>query len=398
MKISISILIITVCFFSAIPGFSQTSDTLSSTGQISLLTSTPGPLLYQAFGHSALRVRDKSQNLDEVYNYGTFDFNTENFYWKFVKGYLNYSLEVRSFEKYLEDYHYYNQSVYEQVFNFTNKEANEVYKFLQNNQLPENKFYLYDYFHDNCANRIGDLIFTVFAEQVEIDNISWYEAVSFRESIDPYLRDKPWIHLGIDLSLGLPVDRIMQPKDYFFLPEYLMLAMQNSILDEPGYGTKPLVKSHQVLHAGREFPVDPPVSWSSFSLLVLLLMVVLLFTAKEVKKSTYYKKIDLILFGILGIIGLYLLFLWLVTAHEATYPNADLLWASPLHLLAVYFITIGKTKSQFFYWYFSIMFLLLLLYLMVWIIDFKNFNWLLIPVLSIYFIRLTRWNFYKKGL
>jgi len=354
---SLSILITTGCFIMAFSGFAQTLDTLSSSAQISLLTSTPGPLLYQAFGHSALRVRDESKHLDEVYNYGTFDFNTENFYWKFVKGYLNYSLEVRSFEEYIVDYQYYNQSVYEQVFNFTQQEANEVFQFLQNNKLPENKFYLYDYFHDNCANRIGDLIFSVFAHRVELDNISWYEAVSFRESIDPYLRNKPLTHLGIDISLGVPVDRTMQPKDYFFLPEYLMLAMQNSILDEPGYGAKPLVKSHQVLYKGREFPVDPPVSWLSFSLLVLLLMVVLFFTRKEIKNTTYYKKIDLILFGFLSIIGLYLLFLWVGTAHEATHLNADLLWASPLHLLAFYFIARDKTSSQFFFWYFSIMFL-----------------------------------------
>ena len=48
--------------------------------QISLLTCDPGDQLYSAFGHSAIRVLEKSTGEDLVFNYGTFDFNTPYFY------------------------------------------------------------------------------------------------------------------------------------------------------------------------------------------------------------------------------------------------------------------------------------------------------------------------------
>ena len=59
---------------------------LSEEAQISLLTCTPGNELYARYGHTAIRVLDPQNRLDLVFNYGIFDFNTDHFYWKFVKG------------------------------------------------------------------------------------------------------------------------------------------------------------------------------------------------------------------------------------------------------------------------------------------------------------------------
>jgi len=55
---------------------------LSSRAQISVITCGPGADLYATFGHSAFRVQDPVNGLDVVYNYGTFNFNTPNFYLK----------------------------------------------------------------------------------------------------------------------------------------------------------------------------------------------------------------------------------------------------------------------------------------------------------------------------
>lgn len=65
-------------------GTSQTPE-LSPLSKISVLTSGPGDVLYSAFGHSAFRVRDVSQGIDVVYNYGVFDTSGENFYLKFSR-------------------------------------------------------------------------------------------------------------------------------------------------------------------------------------------------------------------------------------------------------------------------------------------------------------------------
>jgi hypothetical protein len=62
--------------------------------RISLLTYSPGVDLYTAFGHSAVRVQDLREGTDVLYNYGTFDFNTPNFYQKFLNSYTNWGCKA----------------------------------------------------------------------------------------------------------------------------------------------------------------------------------------------------------------------------------------------------------------------------------------------------------------
>src|SRR6056297_1612071 len=77
---------------------------LSEHATISILTCAPGEELYSVFGHSAIRVNDPVNELDLVFNYGTFDFNTPYFYLKFGHGSLDYLLSVVSFDRFLREY------------------------------------------------------------------------------------------------------------------------------------------------------------------------------------------------------------------------------------------------------------------------------------------------------
>ena len=77
---------------------------------ISVLTIGPGNSLSDSFGHSAIRVQDKSKNYDLVFNYGIYDFNDPNFYTNFIKGYLNYSLGVSYYKDFKSSYISNNRS------------------------------------------------------------------------------------------------------------------------------------------------------------------------------------------------------------------------------------------------------------------------------------------------
>ena len=63
---------------------------LSENAEVSIITCGTGSEIYSLFGHTAIRIKDTENQIDEVYNYGTFDFNTPNFILKFVKGDLQY--------------------------------------------------------------------------------------------------------------------------------------------------------------------------------------------------------------------------------------------------------------------------------------------------------------------
>ena len=79
----------TLLFILLLTLFSSNSNsqeiTLSNTAEVSVLTCGTGLEIYSLFGHTAIRIKDSSNFVDQVYNYGTFDFSTPNFYLKFVK-------------------------------------------------------------------------------------------------------------------------------------------------------------------------------------------------------------------------------------------------------------------------------------------------------------------------
>ena len=135
--------------------------------QISLLTCDPGDQLYSAFGHSAIRVLERTTGEDLVFNYGTFDFNTPYFYVKFTQRTLDYMLSVSTYERFLAEYNYYQRDVREQVLDLSPEQIERLVEFLQINYRPQNRFYRYDFFYDNCATRIRDVMDRVLGKQLD---------------------------------------------------------------------------------------------------------------------------------------------------------------------------------------------------------------------------------------
>ena len=155
--------------------------TLSETAVISVLTMGPGNALNDSFGHSAFRILDPNQHIDMVYNYGVYDFDTPHFYLKFTKGQLLYQLDRTSFNLFYRHYLEQNRWIKEQVLNLTTAEKQEVFNFLQNNYLPENRNYTYDFFFDNCATRIRDVLARVLKNKLVYNSQFETDTYTFRQ-------------------------------------------------------------------------------------------------------------------------------------------------------------------------------------------------------------------------
>ena len=80
------------------------AQTLSEEARISLLTCSPGEELYARYGHTALRICDPQNDMDITFNYGIFDFNTDHFYWKFVRGETWYELGAAPYWWFMREY------------------------------------------------------------------------------------------------------------------------------------------------------------------------------------------------------------------------------------------------------------------------------------------------------
>src|SRR5262249_19855187 len=138
-------------------GISSFGQTDSSHLRISLLTCGPGDgEVYEVFGHTAVRVIDSTTHTDMVYNYGIFEYGPD-FELQFMRGKLLYSVAAYPFPAFMQEYVEAKRSVEEQVLLADWKQKERFYYFLQWNAEPENKYYKYDFFFDNCATRIRDI-------------------------------------------------------------------------------------------------------------------------------------------------------------------------------------------------------------------------------------------------
>lgn len=335
MKIRHYIIFLAVSVLLLYPARTYSGDfTLSDSSKISFITCGSGDELYSTFGHSAVRVYDPENEMDLVFNYGTFDFGDPEFYSKFVRGKLNYFLSVAHFEDFLDAYIDENRSVYEQVLNLSAKDRNAVFEYLKENYKEENRFYLYDFFFDNCSTRELDILEEVLKSRLVFPPTARETSdSSFRQLTDPYLTRMPWSDFGIDLGLGSPTDRKARFVEYAYLPDKLKDLIAVSYIRD-GDTNKPLVKEAHYLYASTNssgntgFSITDPLGCT-----LILLAIGIVCTFYGLRKGRYWFWLDNILFLIVGLTGCLLFFLWFGTDHTATVWNYNILWALPSHVV-----------------------------------------------------------------
>ena len=351
-------------------------DTVSNGIRISLVTGSAGTELYSVFGHSAIRVQDSISGRDILYNYGTFDFNTPNFYWKFIRGKLPYALSVERTEDLKRLYRYENRSLIDQTLNLTDAQEYELIQFLNWNAKPENRYYLYDFFYDNCATVIRDIFEKQF--NIQYKGISNRE-VTFRNLLDEKLVNSPWSDFGIDLILGAPADKIADFRNQMFLPDYLSQNLAQATI-----GGKPFMQSPVTIQERDESQMQQ--AGLNFTPMMLFIVVALIGIGITLSSNQRAKNIfDVLIFGSFGLAGWFFVFMWFGTDHIATKDNWNLLWLNPLYLVLVYGILAKKGK-----WLrvaFAINATILWLTLLGWNVIPQQFHTAVIPILILLIAR-----------
>lgn len=325
--------LLVIGFFMTTLSFSQ-KVVLSPSSKISIITLGPDTNeLYAAFGHSAIRVYDSLQGIDYAYNYGVFDFDQPNFYLNFTRGFLYYKLGVYSYQDFKNAYIYYNRFIHEQTLRLTSQQKQKLFAFLEWNALPENQTYRYDYYHNNCATKIRDVLTQQLGADLKWDSSFLKPHHSFREKTNDYLSPLPWGDLGIDICLGLPIDRKMSAYEYMFLPDYIESFVQHGTIHSDSMVTSLVVEKKIVFEPARSSSsINFVHPWIAFGVLFLIVAAITVFDWQRKKIS---KWLDVILLGVTGLIGILLLFLWAFTDHHDAAKNFNLLWAFPLHFIGV---------------------------------------------------------------
>ena len=362
----------------AFSGFSLQAQ-LSDKSLISIITCDAGQDLYASFGHSAFRVQDSAKGIDWVYNYGTFDFNTPNFYYKFARGKLLYSLSVSTFSDFLFTYELEKRWVKEQILKLDQEDKNALFRFLENNRKPENRDYKYDFLFDNCATKLPEILKKVLGNSLNFNGDHLKTHFTFRDLIQQNLLSNSWSSFGIDLALGSVIDREAVVEEYMFLPKYVMLQMTNTTLD----GSPFLQRERSVLeYSDKRFSNTfgtSPLFW-----MLLLLLFTLTISFIDLRNGTRSRWLDFFLFLITGTAGLLIFFLWFLTDHSATANNFNILWAFPLNVVACYFL-VGKDRIP--KWmgkYILILLVLMAITLILWVFQIQVFS----PLIAVVFATL----------
>ncbi len=292
--------------------FSQNIN-LTDNAKVSIFTCGRGNELYTTFGHTAIRIKDEASNLDVVYNYGAFDFNTANFYLKFVKGDLQYFINATSYEEFIYEYQMEKREVVEQTLNFSLPQKQELFELLNTSLFSEERNYTYKFIDRNCTTMVVEKINKMLGKHLiqKVDD----KTITYRELLYPYFENHFYYKLGINIIFGAKTDA---KAEKLFLPSELMHSLNKAQING-----KPVVTKTETIVVGEE--LESGFSFLNSIYFIALLLLILVITNNKKVFTTY-------LF-LTGLLGLFLSLVGLYSLHKEVLWNYNALLFNPLFVL-----------------------------------------------------------------
>jgi hypothetical protein len=349
--------------------------------EVFLISCSPGNNIVTVYGHSAIRIVRNSTDIDLVYSWGVYDFNTPNFTWKFAKGRLNYELEEVPYQSFLQQYYAEQRSVISQKINLSNQEADSLSRLIEINMQAGNRLYLYDFFYDNCATRIRDIIEKTLGKKVVYPDEVIQNQPTFRERLNEAQKPIPWLSLATDLLIGKSGDITAGFRERMFLPEDLQKNLSLTMILEKGKLIPLLQKPLTILDFTSSFPYRLPVLTPLIILCILLLIIILLSIFFRGRKLNDY--MDRMLFFIFSIFSILMVFFNFFTDHPVMKTNLNIIWLNPIILIA--FVTLFTKAGQTIW--FKIILISIIGFVVTLIIIPQSINASFVPIILILFLR-----------
>lgn len=324
---------------------SQSTDSI----RFSLLTCAPGTEIYSLFGHTAIRYENYTRRIDVVFNYGMFSFNTPNFIFRFVAGETDYQLGITPYSYFEAEYAMRGSSVYQQVLNLTQSEKERLLTILENNYLPENRIYRYNYFYDNCTTRARDKIEECIEGKVVYpDSLS---GKSYRSIVHEFTAGSPWDEFGIDLCLGAEADKEINKRQQMFSPFYMKYYASNAYIVDAGGTRRPLILDEAKIVDVEPEDVQPGFILSPLMCGALFLALCVVMAWGQWKTQRIWWGWDIVLYGLQGLAGCIIAFLFFFSVHPTVGSNWLLILFNPIPLLYLPFMVYKAVKRKKDYYY-----------------------------------------------
>lgn len=201
---------------------------------IVLYTMGKGALLWEKFGHAAICVEyGPGSRRSRCYNYGTTDFTKPvSVGWGFLRGQGEFWVGVDTPEHMIARYKSFDRTLWRQVIPLPDDKARWLEVALATNALPENRFYTYHHYYDNCTTRIRDLLDQATDGALRRDSES-VPGPSFREFSRQGFSQDDWLLVFSDFLLGRGADVRPDLWQAMFLPDYLREVVHERLGAEP---------------------------------------------------------------------------------------------------------------------------------------------------------------------
>lgn len=306
-----------------------------------LMTMGQGDLVWEAYGHNAIGIRDNRTGRDVVFNWGLFAFE-KGFIGKFLRGELLYWMGGQDAASTLADYRMSNRTVEVQELNLSPPQRIALRDFIQFNLREENKYYKYDYFRDNCSTRVRDALNSIIGGALKTATDSVMTGTSYRWHALRLMAEDRLAVVGIDIGLGRPTDREISAWEEMFIPMKVRDRVRElRVPDETG-ALVPFVLSERTLSLAQRTPerTSPPWIVIPLGLIGLALGGGLFLLWRRRSRAALPFAIGIAV--LLSVFGLVLLFLRFMTPHLAAYQNTNVFTYNPLWLAVLVALAIAS--------------------------------------------------------
>ena len=324
--------------------------------EVTLITFGSGGEVFERFGHNALWFHDARTMQDVAYHWGLFSFSEPRFLMRFLTGDTNYWMGGVNARALVEFERTSGRPVTLQRLNLTPEQAEKLRAFVSWNERPENRFYRYAYFTDNCSTRLRDALDGVLGGAIRRATDSAVTPLTYRRESVRLTDDNAPIQAGIDIALGRPADAPLTQWASFFIPMRLRDALREIRIARPDGTMVPLVAEERALPLPAEPKIVPEIALSPrlaprYGALGILLaaLVIGLRVMMVSRRSAAW---GLALFGgawslLSGVLGVVLILAWTATKHVFWAWNENLLLFTPISLLLVVLIPASILSARY---------------------------------------------------
>jgi hypothetical protein len=238
--------------------------------RISVITFGSGQIIYERYGHVAIRFKNAARDIDVCYDWGNFDFEAPGFLLRFAKGDLRYWMEGKSTaDMFTDSIHFKDRTVTEQVLNLSAIQSAKLRLLIVGQDDEDHRFYPYDYFKDNCSTRVRDAIDEATGGALQMTknvqtphSYRWHDRRLLSVGLDNIA-----LNTGMEFLTGPRLDAPLSEWEACFLPTLLSQTLDRATIIDVDGKTAPLVRERRVLNVtqrpGNAEPADAlsPAWW-----------------------------------------------------------------------------------------------------------------------------------------